>query len=102
MIIAIKDFIEPTFGISNDALHIWLGILLQLGVAQIFRTRIASVWPWLVVLGLEILNELNDLSERWPGMLATQLGEGAKDLIVTMVIPTVLMLLARKQARVLA
>jgi diacylglycerol kinase len=64
-------------------------------VAAAFRTRIALIGPWLVVLLLELVNEWNDLQvERWPS-LGQQLGEGAKDLALTMLLPTLLLMLAR-------
>lgn len=90
-----KAFVERFTGISHDALHVILGVALQLLLAALFRSSIARFWPWAVVLLLELGNEWNDLRvERWPS-LGEQLGEGAKDLALTMLLPTILLLAAR-------
>lgn len=78
-----------------DALHVIVGVLLQLVAAALFRTVLARWLPWLAVFGLALLNESMDLAvERWPH-LGMQLGEGSKDLLLTMALPTLLMLSAR-------
>ena len=80
-----------------DALHVLAGVLIQMIAAAFCRTGLAGWGPWLLVLGLELLNEALDLLvERWPhaGM---QLGEGAKDVLLTMIIPSLLLLVARRR-----
>jgi hypothetical protein len=91
----VKLFVAHASGFSMDALHVIAGVALQLLVAGLWRISVASWRPWLVLLGLELLNEAADLAlERWPhpGM---QLGEAANDLVLTMALPTALMLAAR-------
>lgn len=96
---ALKAGLEPSLNISNDALHVVLGVLVQVAVAWATRSSLGRFMPWLVVLGLTLINEYNDLStERWPNF-ATQLGEGTKDIILTMLLPTVLQVLVRKRPR---
>lgn len=78
-----------------DALHVLVGVVVQLGTAWLLRASVASWKPWLVLLALEMLNEALDLwVERWPhaGM---QWGEGVKDMLLTMALPTLLLLAAR-------
>ncbi|MCW3797071.1 hypothetical protein OMW55_04530 [Sphingomonas sp. BN140010] len=85
-----------------DSLHVIAGVLLQLVVAAILRTDVADRRPWLLAFGLELANEANDLVvERWPdpGM---QWGEGAKDVLLTMLLPTLLLLLSRRCSGILA
>ncbi|MGE8140445.1 hypothetical protein ACQKOE_00560 [Novosphingobium sp. NPDC080210] len=90
-----KAFLERFTGVSHDALHVIVGVAVQLVLAALFRTSIARFWPWAVVLLAELANEWNDLRiERWPN-LGEQLGEGAKDLALTMLLPTVLLLAVR-------
>ncbi len=62
--------------------------------------RPLSDWrPWLAVLVLLVLNECVDLwVERWPD-LAMQYGESAKDLLLTMILPTLGMILVRSAPR---
>lgn len=91
----VKLLIEHASGVSMDALHVLVGVGLQLAFALLFRTPIKSWRPWLFVLALLLLNEASDLwVEQWPqpGM---QYGEGLKDVGLTMILPTLLMILAR-------
>ena len=91
----VKLFIEHASGISMDALHILVGFAIYLFAALVLRRSVASFLPWLATLLLEIGNEALDLHvELWPD-LGKQLGEGAKDIILTMALPTLMMLLAR-------
>jgi len=90
-----KLLAEHALGISMDALHILVGVALQFVFAALFRTSLASWRPWCCVLLLLLLNEAGDLwIEQWPEP-AMQYGEGLKDVVVTMVVPTVLLLLVR-------
>ena len=97
-----KTFIEHTIGFSHDALHVMVGVCLQLLFAGLLRRSARSVWPWLMVLGLELANEWVDLHvEVWPqhGM---QWGESAKDVLLTMALPTLLLIVARCRPRLLS
>ena len=92
-----KLFIEHAVAISHDTLHAFVGVLVWVALAPIVRRPLSSLRPWLWVLALILWNETVDLwIEQWPdpGM---QYGEGAKDLGLTMLIPTILMLVARVQ-----
>lgn len=90
-----KAFLERFTGVSHDALHVIAGVAVQLILAALFRSSIARFWPWAVVLLAELANEWNDLRiERWPS-LGEQLGEGAKDIALTMLLPTLLLIAAR-------
>ena len=90
-----KLFVSHASNISNDAMHVFIGVFVQLVLAGVFRSSLARIWPWAAVLGIELVNEWSDLhAEKWssPGM---QWGEGAKDLVLTMALPTILLVLAR-------
>lgn len=90
----IKLLIEHASGISMDALHILVGFILFLLAARLLKTGVASPRPWLVLLLLELLNEAYDLHvEIWPNF-GTQLGEGIKDILLTMILPTLVALLS--------
>ena len=90
-----KLFIEHASGISMDALHVIVGFALFLIVARLLKCSIAGPLPWLALLLLELGNEAYDLRiELWPN-LASQIGEGVKDIMLTMVLPTMVALLAR-------
>ncbi len=90
-----KLFIEHSTRIEHGTLHVVVGVLAWLALAMLFRRPVSSSEPWLALLVLTIWNELVDLSvERWPhpGM---QYGEGTADLILTMLLPTVILLAVR-------
>jgi hypothetical protein len=90
-----KSFLEHGLDISRDALHVLIGILAWLIAALLLRRPISSWRPWLWLVALAAFNEVLDLaSERWPDA-AMQLGEGAKDFALTLLVPTVLMFASR-------
>ena len=91
----LKLFIEHTTGVEMGILHVIAGVLIQLGVAFLFRTSVGRWMPWLSVLVLEVVNEFSDLHlDQWPDR-GSQYGEGAKDLLVTMFLPTIILLAVR-------
>jgi len=90
-----KMFIEHASVVSSDALHLLVRTLIWLLIAFVLRKPITRWLPWLILLGLIAFNEAVDLwIERWPD-LAMQYGETAKDVALTMVLPTALMFAAR-------
>ncbi len=97
-----KLFVVHASGISMDALHVLLGFFFFLLAAHLLRRSVASTLPWLALLFLELGNEALDITvERWPD-LGSQLGEGAKDILLTMALPTLIMLIARWKPGLLA
>ena len=90
-----KVFIEHTLRIEHGTLHVIVGMLLWLIFALLFRRPLTAWLPWLLVFGVIVWNETVDLwFEIWPDP-GRQYGEGFKDILLTMVVPTVLMLAAR-------
>jgi hypothetical protein len=90
-----KLFIEHALAINHDALHVIVGVLIWLVLGLVMRRPITSLRPWLWLLAVILWSEAADLwAERWPhpGM---QYGEGAKDVLLTMFLPTLLLLAAR-------
>jgi diacylglycerol kinase len=97
----VKLFLERASGFSMDSLHAIAGVVIQFAIAFLFRTSVARPLPWLSVLALELINEASDFRvEIWPqpGM---QFGESAKDVILTMVLPTLIFLVARYRPKLL-
>lgn len=96
----VKTFIEHAFGFSHDALHVEIGVVLQVIFALVTRRSLGSFLPWAAVLLLEAANEWSDLTiERWPDF-AMQLGESAKDMTLTVLLPTLLLGLVRCQPQI--
>lgn len=90
-----KMIIERVGAVSTDALHVLAGVLLQLIVAAVVRRPLSSWLPWLAVLAAILFNEAVDFwVDRWPS-LSMQLSESIKDLVLTLLLPTVLMLTLR-------
>ncbi|MGZ2411609.1 hypothetical protein ACUXST_001006 [Sphingomonas sp. F9_3S_D5_B_2] len=97
-----KMFIEHASVISSDALHVLAGVGLWLVAAMLLRRRLTDWLPLIVVLAAILFNEAVDLwMEQWPNA-AEQYGESAKDLLLTMVVPAVLMLAARTRPELFA
>jgi TRAP-type uncharacterized transport system fused permease subunit len=90
-----KMFVERASLVSSDALHVVVGVIVWLLLALALRRSVSSWLPWLGLLALVLCNEAVDLwVERWPDP-AMQLGESAKDILLTMTLPTVLMFAVR-------
>ena len=90
-----KLFLEHSTSVSPDALHVSAGALIFFICALLFRRPISDVRVWVALLCLNFFNEFVDLwAERWPDP-ARQYGEGMKDLFLTMVVPTILLLVSR-------
>jgi hypothetical protein len=90
-----KMFVEHAAIITSDALHVLVGVGLWVLSALVLRRRLTDWLPWLVVLMAILFNETVDLwVEQWPHR-AMQYGESAKDLLLTLLLPTLLMTAAR-------
>jgi len=93
----IKMFIEHASAVSSDALHVLVGAAAWIVIAMVLRRSLSASRPWLILLALILLNESVDLwVERWPDM-AMQLGESAKDVLLTMTLPTLLLFAVRRR-----
>ena len=91
----VKFWVEHASGVSMDALHILVGFTLFLLSARLLRRTVSSPLPWFAVLTLELVNEAYDLRvEQWPS-IGSQLGEGFKDIILTLALPTLMAAVAR-------
>jgi hypothetical protein len=90
-----KLFVEHTIAINHDALHVIVGVLLWVALGFVLRRPLSSWFPWAWLLAFILWNETVDLwVEQWPDP-GQQYGEGAKDVLLTMFLPTVLLLVVR-------
>ena len=90
----VKESVEAFTGLTMDALHVHAGVLGQMAMAVLLRRSLASPWPWLLILGAELANEGSDLTaEIWPDR-NMQYAESIRDVWNTMLLPTVLLVLA--------
>ena len=91
-----KLFLERSVSVSTEVIHVAAGVLILLLAAAALRKPVSSWQPWLVVLAFAFVNECVDLAvEQWPEP-SMQFGEGVNDLLMTMLLPTVLLLTARR------
>lgn len=98
----IKGGFEASLPFNDDALHVLVGVLLQIGIAAILRTSTAAARPLLLVLALELANEANDAIqnlEKWGVVLWR---ECAIDIGLTMALPILLYFLLSRNAPVVA
>ncbi|HEY0014589.1 MAG TPA: hypothetical protein VGB79_17235 [Allosphingosinicella sp.] len=91
---SVKLAVVEQTNLSRDALHIFFGLAGQLLVALVIRRSLAHPVLWLALLLFELANEYYDLAREdwtdramWPGTV--------RDLLVTMAVPTVLLILTR-------
>lgn len=90
-----KLYVEHSITFSSDSLHVMGGVVVLIGTAILLRKPLSSIWPWLVVLALACLNEFIDLQfPQWPDP-AMNYAESAKDLILSMALPTLILFAAR-------
>ena len=90
-----KLFIEHSVSIGHDAIHILVGVLLWVVFGLLLRRPLTHWRPWLWLFAVILWNETVDLwIEQWPNP-GQQYGEGAKDVLLTMAVPTIIMYAAR-------
>jgi hypothetical protein len=90
-----KLFLEYSLSVDHDALHVIVGLLVWLVAALLLRRPITSWLSFLWCLAITLWNETVDLwIEQWPDP-GRQYGEGAKDVLLTMTVPVLLMAAAR-------
>jgi hypothetical protein len=91
----LKEWLSGASGLDMDSLHVHAGVLCQIGLAVLLRRRLSSVLPWLAVAAVVLANEAYDFSyEEWPNRWQ-QLGESVRDVWNTLLLPSVILLLAR-------
>lgn len=92
---AAKLWLVQHTGLAKDALHIYVALTLFLGVALLFRWRLASWRPWLVVLAAALIGEAWDIHDRIANHIRIDLWGDWHDIWNTMFWPSVILLLAR-------
>ena len=89
--------------ISDDALHVHVGLALLFAAALVLRRPPWSRWPVLVVACAEALNEYYDM--RLPGVHANNesaLSDSIHDVALTMLWPVLLLVLVPLFQRLVA
>ncbi|CAH0350123.1 hypothetical protein BH11PSE5_BH11PSE5_10450 [soil metagenome] len=89
-----KHDIEIAVGLSPDAMHIHVGVLILLSIALVTRKRMDHWAPWLGLFVIECCNEFIDLNQV-QGSVENNWPASQHDILNTMFLPTMIMLYAR-------
>lgn len=90
-----KDYLAQVTDLSEDALHIYAALLVQITVAIAIRRSLAHPVPWLCVVAVLAVNEGLDLAEPGKPIEEWQVLGGLQDVWNTLLLPTALLCLAR-------
>lgn len=87
-----KDALDEITGMSEDLIHVHVGLAIFVATAFLLRRRIRSSIPLAIVAFLALANELVDFAagDDW------ELGASILDFLNTLLWPLVLFLLARR------
>ena len=91
----LKIYLSELVGLDQDALHIYVAVLIQFAAALLLRRSIAHPLPWVCLLILLLVNEALDLFLPGGAIRSWQILGGIEDFWNTMALPTALLLLAR-------
>ena len=84
--------------LGRDALHIYAALLIFLGACWLFRWKASSIKPWLLVLLIQTINEAFDMRASFEDDGVIWIWGNIKDMVNTMIAPTLLVLAARYTA----
>ena len=90
-----KAAIEQIFPFDPAWLHLGMGVLIFLGAALVVRKPTSSWLPWLLVAILAALNEIVDVALDERSNTGIVYKESAGDFLVTIAIPTLLLIIWR-------
>jgi len=89
-----KSALEHFLGLSPDAMHVQVSIVMLLFYAVITRRRIYDFLPWILTFVTEVTNELIDLNQPW-GSVEANWPASRHDILNTMFLPTLIVLVLR-------
>lgn len=99
MIEALKDFVRYSTGLPDPALHALIGLAAYLLAAALFRRSFRSLAPWLVALGLQMVNETADMVRDISVYGDIDVRGTLYDTVITMFLPTLILIIARLRTR---
>ncbi len=91
-----KEHLSDVVQLHQDALHIYAALLVLFASAALIRRSVADLRPWLIVLALLVANELGDLLTPGEPIRQWQVLGGLRDLWNTMLLPTIILVVARR------
>ena len=90
-----KLWLTNLTGLSKDALHVYIGLLILIGAARLCKWRIGDWRPWLVVAAFAVAGEVWDMRDVIVGGSTPDLAANWHDIWNTCLWPAALSLLAR-------
>lgn len=90
-----KSALVEHANLSRDALHIYFALAIFLAACWLFKWRPSSWKPWLLLLAVQSTNELFDMFASLQDDGVIWIWANIKDMVNTMIGPTVLLLAAR-------
>lgn len=90
-----KLAIVEHLGLAKDALHIYVAVIVFFGSCVLFKWKAGQWKPWLLVLAIALLGEAWDIRDTLVYNDKVWLAASWKDIWNTLLVPTVLMILAR-------
>jgi hypothetical protein len=91
-----KFVVMSLTGLAKDALHIYVALIVFFGSCVLFRWKARDWKPWLLVLLAALAGEVMDLRDQAEFYhVAFKWGESVKDIVNTLMVPTMILLAAR-------
>ena len=90
-----KIWLLQTFGLSKDALHIYVGLIVFFGTVALFRLPLRDFRPWLVVLLAALAGEAWDIYDTAVIDAPQDYAANWHDIWNTLFWPSAILLLAR-------
>jgi hypothetical protein len=82
-------------GLSKDALHTHVGLLVYVAALVLTRKPMRSTIPWAITLLVALLGEAVDMRDKIASLGRWHWGASVHDIVNTLLWPSVLVLLAR-------
>lgn len=92
---AAKLWLIGMTGLSKDALHVYVALILLFGSAVLFKWSLAGWRPWTVVLVAAVAGEAWDIRDRVVSAVPVDLAGDWHDIWNTMFWPSVILIMAR-------
>jgi hypothetical protein len=91
----VKVWLSASTGLSHHDFHLLLGVLLMLALTRLLRLPLGAWLPWLIVFGLELVNEAFDFTRYYIDHYPWGPVPMLVDIALTMLPPLAILLAAR-------
>ncbi|WIJ23479.1 hypothetical protein [Devosia sp. RR2S18] len=91
----LKDTMQETTGLTRDALHIHIGLLIMVGAAWFLGITRWLILAWLLVVAAALGNELLDARAALVRDLRPDISDAVTDIFNTVIWPTVFLVFAK-------